>query len=378
MYVSATVTGGTFEVADQAAQRVLDAGVVLVAAAGNQSGNACDRSPARVPGVVAVASMGEDDRPALSSNTGPCVDLWAPGRDIVAAGLPDPTSITTKSGTSMATPMVAGVMAIYFSAGGTLANLLADAEYVEALAGEETTGRLLSLSRLNRGESQMPTLAPTADISTFAPSRVPTVSPSYVATTTVPTTFPTFAPAPIPSTFPTLQPSGGPTPLPSFIPTPIPSTFPTLLPSGEPTEAPTSVPSWLPTTLARSLEPSEQPSLDPSAWPSGSPSQNLTGSNQPSTSFDPSMWPSQPLTINPSLSPSSLSAVPTSRRAGGQGLVETMSPTATPVTRLSRTEAPSISVEDGRDQSLTSAASNCQAILWFPFGLGFLLAGVFL
>ena len=174
MIANVSYSGSSFEVADRAAQQVLDAGVIMIAAAGNQAADACDRSPARVPGVVAVGSMAVGDVRAASSNTGPCLTLWAPGSDIAAAGMDSDTAVTVKSGTSMAAPVVAGVMALYLAEGWTLDDLLADAEVVESLADPVTTGKLVSVQRLLQQQgSSSP--APT----TTSPSAAPgTPSPS--------------------------------------------------------------------------------------------------------------------------------------------------------------------------------------------------------
>ena len=91
--------------ADRAAQKVLDAGVTIVAAAGNQNEDSCGRSPARVPGVIAVGNMGEGDVRSETSNVGACISLWAPGRNILAAGHTADNATAIKTGTSMAAPV---------------------------------------------------------------------------------------------------------------------------------------------------------------------------------------------------------------------------------------------------------------------------------
>jgi len=103
---------------DQAVQGLINAGVTVVAAAGNDSTwsgfDACGISPARVPGVITVgATAANDSRPGFS-NYGNCVDVWAPGHQVLSADLLGGTS--TRTGTSMAAPHVAGVAAMYLEA----------------------------------------------------------------------------------------------------------------------------------------------------------------------------------------------------------------------------------------------------------------------
>jgi subtilisin family serine protease len=89
-------------------------GVFIVSAAGNSSGNACGFSPALSPSVMAV---GATDPPSdirwLGSNTGSCVDIWAPGLNILSAYIGSPDATATMGGTSMSAPHVAGIAALY-------------------------------------------------------------------------------------------------------------------------------------------------------------------------------------------------------------------------------------------------------------------------
>jgi subtilisin family serine protease len=94
-------------------------GSVFVVAAGNSQMDACSYYPASCPDAITVGSttlgVNNDDQRSSFSNFGSCVDIFAPGSNIVSAGITSPTAYSTKSGTSMACPHVAGYAASLLS-----------------------------------------------------------------------------------------------------------------------------------------------------------------------------------------------------------------------------------------------------------------------
>jgi subtilisin family serine protease len=105
--------GGANSAVDQAVQNSINAGVTYVVAAGNNGANACNYSPARVTAALTVGLVNSSDTRASTSNYGLCLDLFAPGVSITSAWSTGDYATNTISGTSMASPHVAGVAAMY-------------------------------------------------------------------------------------------------------------------------------------------------------------------------------------------------------------------------------------------------------------------------
>ncbi len=91
-------------------------GITLVVAAGNSAANACNYSPSSEPTAITVGATTSADARASYSNYGTCVDVFAPGSSITSAGIASTTATNTLSGTSMASPHVAGVAALALQA----------------------------------------------------------------------------------------------------------------------------------------------------------------------------------------------------------------------------------------------------------------------
>ena len=105
--------GGASSTVDSAVAGVVFWGETKVVAAGNNNGqDACLYSPAREPSAITVGATSNDDYRAYFSNTGTCVDLFAPGYNITSAWNTGTSATNTISGTSMATPHVTGVAAL--------------------------------------------------------------------------------------------------------------------------------------------------------------------------------------------------------------------------------------------------------------------------
>ena len=111
--VNMSIGGDAFDPLDEAVERTVAAGITVVVAAGNDGGDACDSSPARAPDAITVAATDSDDWSPSWSNVGSCVDLFAPGVDVKSASNSSNTATEVMSGTSMASPHVAGLAARY-------------------------------------------------------------------------------------------------------------------------------------------------------------------------------------------------------------------------------------------------------------------------
>ena len=119
--------GGADSALDAAVNRAIAKGITFGVAAGNDGSfvndllgmsSACNGSPSRVPAALTVAATDSSDARATYSNRGSCVDLWAPGSGITSDWNTSTTATNTISGTSMATPHVVGVAALYLSSAG--------------------------------------------------------------------------------------------------------------------------------------------------------------------------------------------------------------------------------------------------------------------
>src|ERR1700682_2505350 len=113
MAANMSLGGGPSQALDDAIGRSTTAGVTYAVAAGNDGLNACDYSPARTPSAITVGATDNTDARTSWSNYGTCVSIFAPGLDITSSWYTTATATNTISGTSMASPHVAGAAALY-------------------------------------------------------------------------------------------------------------------------------------------------------------------------------------------------------------------------------------------------------------------------
>jgi subtilisin family serine protease len=128
--------GGVDTTIDSAVTRSINSGVTYAIAAGNSNSNACNASPARVASAITVGATDSSDNRASFSSYGSCVDIFAPGVSITSAWYSSTTATNTISGTSMATPHVAGAAALVLAGTPTAT----PAQVASTLVADATSG----------------------------------------------------------------------------------------------------------------------------------------------------------------------------------------------------------------------------------------------
>jgi aqualysin 1 len=155
--------------------RAISSGITFVTSAGNKNLEACRFTPARLPQAITVGALDSNDSRADYSNYGSCVDLFAPGSGITSASYVDDTASADMSGTSMASPHVAGVAAVYLETHRDAT----PAQVTSAILADASSGLVA-----NAGSGSPNRLLYQAPTGTPDPGVTPTVTPSPTVTTT--------------------------------------------------------------------------------------------------------------------------------------------------------------------------------------------------
>lgn len=217
--INMSLGGSANSALDTAVASATAAGLVVAVAAGNSSDNACLYSPARAPSALTIGAIDKSGATAGYSNYGNCVDLWAPGSQITSAGIASTTASATMSGTSMASPHVAGLAARMLQArpGITtsgIATILSErsaatdptappvVEFAESPTFADPTTTSVVDSTTTSTEPETTTTVEPGTSTTVAPSTTVTPTTVVSSTTTAPRATTTTAPRATTTTVP--------------------------------------------------------------------------------------------------------------------------------------------------------------------------------
>lgn len=134
--------GGKTKMLDAAVNAAVEQGIHFAVAAGNDNADACNYSPAAAENAVTVGASALGDSRAYFSNYGKCTDIFAPGLNIKSTWIGSKYAVNTISGTSMASPHIAGLLAYYLSL-----QPASDSEYsLAAITPKELKSQLIGLA----------------------------------------------------------------------------------------------------------------------------------------------------------------------------------------------------------------------------------------
>lgn len=166
------------EILNLAVRNSIASGIVYAVSAGNDTDNACWQSPAAVPEALTVGATDLADQTASFSNLGPCVDIVAPGHGILSALHGYPDAFTMRSGTSMATPHIAGIAALWLQRLITMGQPSSVFDVMSQVTCHSTPDRITGLDSL-----QPNLLAFTAPVTTPEGSYAMPAAPAFQLTT---------------------------------------------------------------------------------------------------------------------------------------------------------------------------------------------------
>ena len=196
---------------NEAAQALIADGLIVVGAAGNQNRDACLYSPASEPSVISVGGIDRAALRASYSNYGSCVDIFAPGSDLVGAWFGSTDIYRSSSGTSNAAPIVSGIVALMLEDNPSLTQ----SQVKERLKTNATRDVLFNIGSGSQNlltyslfDSNSPAPTTTVPVTTTTIPVTTTTTPAVVVTTT------TVAPQP-PTRMPILKSTRPTIPLPA-------------------------------------------------------------------------------------------------------------------------------------------------------------------
>ena len=177
---------------DAAVANATAAGITVIVAAGNNGADACNYSPARAPSAITIGATTSSDSVASYSNVGSCVDLFAPGSGITSDWIGGSNATNTISGTSMATPHVAGLAARLAQAYPGITNT--------QIVSKLTAGTVAAPVPISTFAEPDPISTTTTVVDTTVPAPTTTVDPGATTTTVAAPTTTTVAPTTTTST----------------------------------------------------------------------------------------------------------------------------------------------------------------------------------